>query len=160
MLYYICINKIHTNVRAFNDLYVEIKYNNVIKKTKTVWNKEYPTWNEDFVFNLKQNLNYFTITIYEKNVVFSTQKIYENNIQLNNDKIKKFKYKYLEISHGIPLYETIENLKNENIKLSNKNLNLNNKYINLKNEYTNYKKKIINTINNLENNETSLKNKI
>ena len=59
MLYYICINKIHTDVGKYNDLYVEIKCNNKIKKTTTIWNKEYPIWNEEFIFTINNNIKSF-----------------------------------------------------------------------------------------------------
>ena len=44
--------------------------------------------------------------------------------KINNGNIQTFKYKYLEISHGIPFKNTIANLNTENkiIKTSNHNL--------------------------------------
>lgn len=123
-MYYISIEKIHNTVRKYNDLYVEIKYNNSLRRTTTIWNKTLPVWNEKFFFDLDENVDYFTITIYEKNVWTSTQKLYENNVKINRCKVQTFKYKYLEISHGIPFNNIIYNLRTENniIKKSNENL--------------------------------------
>lgn len=125
-MYYISINKIHNTIRKYNDLYVEIKYNNQKRRTYTIWNKILPVWNEKFVFDLHENVNYFTITIYEKNVWTSTEKLHETKINLNHNKIQTFKYKYLEISHGIPFKNTIDNLKTENNIIRTSNINLRN----------------------------------
>lgn len=140
-MYYISINKIHNTIRKYNDLYVEIKYNNKKRRTTTIWNQMLPVWNEKFIFDLDNNTSHFTITIYEKNVWISTQKLYENKIKINTDNIQTFKYKYLEISHGIPFHNKIKNINIENkiIKTSNDNLKninkqLNNKIKNLEEE--------------------------
>lgn len=125
-MYYIAINKIHNNIRNFNDLYVEIKYNNKKRRTHTIWNKTLPVWNEKFVFDLEENVNHFFITIYEKNVWTSTEKIHEAKIYLNHNNIQIFKYKYLEISHGIPFENTINNLNIKNKILNTSNINLKN----------------------------------
>jgi len=133
-MYYISINKIHNNVRKYNDLYVEIKYNNQKRRTHTIWNNLLPVWNEKFVFDLDENFNHFFITIYEKNVWTSTEKLHEAKINLNRDNIQTFKYKYLEISHGIPFHNKIKNINTENkiIKMSNDNLKNINKQLNNK----------------------------
>ena len=41
-MYYTSINKIHNTVRKYNDLYVEIQYNNQKRRTTTIWNQELP----------------------------------------------------------------------------------------------------------------------
>ena len=77
-MYYISINKIHNTIRKYNDLYVEVQYNNKKRITTTIWNQTLPIWNEKFIFDLEENVNHFLITIYEKNVWTPTQKLYEN----------------------------------------------------------------------------------
>lgn len=144
-MYYISINKIHNTIREYNDLYVEIKYNNKKRRTITIWNQMLPVWNEKFIFDLDNNINHFTITIYEKNVWTSTEKLYENKIKINTNNIQTFKYKYLEISHGIPFKNTIANLNTENKIINTSNINL-----------KNINKQINNKIKKLEENNNTL----
>ena len=120
-MYYISINKIHNTIRNYNDLYVEIQYNNKKRRTTTVWNQELPVWNEKFIFDLVDNVNNFKITIYEKNIWSSTEKLYENKIKINKDNIKTFKYRYLEISHGKLYHNEINSIKEKYEKLINEN---------------------------------------
>ena len=146
-MYYISINKIHNNVRKYNDLYVEVQYNNQKRRTHTIWNNSLPVWNEKFVFDLNENINHFFIIIYEKNVWTSTEKIHEAKINLNYNDVKTFKYKYLEISHGIPFKNKIANLNTENKIINTSNINL-----------KNINKQLNNKIKNLQENNNTLLN--
>ena len=102
------------------------EYNNKKRRTTTIWNQMLPVWNEKFIFDLDENINHFFITIYEKNVWTSTEKLHEAKINLNHNNIQSFKYKYLEISHGIPFKNTMTNLNTENKIINTSNINLKN----------------------------------
>ena len=125
MLYYISINKL-SNIIGYNDLYVEINYENQKRITTTIWNNNLPEWNEKFIIDVDNTESFFKIVIYEKNVWTKTQKIHEEKIKINNNNILTFNYQYLEISHGIPFKNKISNLNTENKIINNSNINLKN----------------------------------
>ena len=144
-MYYISINKIHFSVRKYNDLYVEIEYNNKKRRTTVIWNKTHPEWNEKFIFDLDNNVDHFTITIYEKNVWTYTETLHKNKIKLNKNKIDTFKYKYLEITHGIPfkkLREDNQCLIEENNYFKEKNNLLKDKIMKKDDEISTLKNKL------------------
>ena len=149
-MYYISINKIHFSLRKYNDLYVEIEYNNKKRRTTTIWNQTLPEWNEKFIFDLDNNVEHFTITIYEKNVWTYTESLYKNKIKLNKNKINTFKYKYLEITHGIPFKILTEDnvcIMKENNYFKEKNDLLKDKIMKKDDEISTLKNKL-NTIKN------------
>lgn len=76
-----------------------------------------PIWNESFLFN---TIGDFSIFIHDEDSYSKSEELLNEIVSVNKEEIKEFKTKYLNISHGISNFKTIQVvdiLKNENEKM-------------------------------------------
>lgn len=64
-----------------NDLFVIVKYNNLLYRTTTRWNNNKPEWNETFLFDYDENINEIEVKLcdddkWSKDEILLTEKIY------------------------------------------------------------------------------------
>ena len=64
-----------------NDLFVIVKYNNLLYRTTTRWNNNKPEWNETFLFDYDENINEIEVKLcdddkWSKDEILLTEKIH------------------------------------------------------------------------------------
>ena len=64
-----------------NDLFVIVKYNNLLYRTTTRWNNNRPEWNETFLFDYDEDINEIEVKLcdddkWSKDEILLTEKIY------------------------------------------------------------------------------------
>ena len=140
-MFYIKINDLLTEVDnndffSKNDLYVSLRYNNIIKNSTIKFNNNKPIWNETFLFNVNSEMNDFTMELRDKNTVDSDRLIFAIIIDVNYGEIRNevaenisfdygniFYYKDCKI-HDLKL--NIEEFKKDNLELQEKILKIKN----------------------------------
>ena len=140
-MFYIKINDLLTEVEnndffSKNDLYVSLKYNNIVKNSTIKFNNNKPIWNETFLFNVNPEITDFRMELRDKNTVDSDRLIFAIIIDVNYGEIRNevaenisfdygniFYYKDCKISD---LKYNIEELKKDNLELQGKILKIKN----------------------------------
>jgi len=132
---YIKINDLLTEVEnndffSKNDLYVSLRYNNIVKNTTIKFNNNKPVWNETFLFNINPEIKDFILELRDKNTIDSDRLLFTIIIDVNYNEIKTEFEEYISFDYGNIFYnknliinelkDIIENLKNDNFELQNK----------------------------------------
>ena len=138
---YIKINDLLTEVESNdffskNDLYVSLRYNNIIKNSTIKFNNNKPIWNETFLFNVNPEIKDFTMELRDKNTVDSDRLIFAIIIDINYGEIRNEVAENLSFDYGNIFYYkdckigdlkvNIEELKKDNLELQEKLLKIKN----------------------------------
>ena len=140
-MFYIKINDLLTEVESNdffskNDLYVSLRYNNIIKNSTIKFNNNKPIWNETFLFNVNPEIKDFTMELRDKNTVDSDRLIFAIIIDINYGEIRNEVAENLSFDYGNIFYYkdckigdlklNIEELKKDNLELQGKILKIKN----------------------------------
>jgi len=134
-MFYIKINELlkefeNNDFFSKNDLYVSLRYNNIVKNTTIKFNNNKPVWNETFLFNINPEIKDFILELRDKNTIDSDRLLFTIIIDVNYNEIKTEFEEYISFDYGNIFYnknliinelkDIIENLKNDNFELQNK----------------------------------------
>ena len=140
-MFYIKINDLLTEVEnndflSKNDLYVSLRYNNIIKNSTIKFNNNKPIWNETFLFNVNHEIKDFTMELRDKNTVDSDRLIFAIIIDVNYGEIRNEVAENISFDYGNIFYYkdckigdlklNIEELKKDNLELQGKILKIKN----------------------------------
>jgi len=140
-MFYIKINELlkefeNNDFFSKNDLYVSLRYNNIIKNSTIKFNNNKPIWNETFLFNVNPEIKDFTMELRDKNTVDSDRLIFAIIIDINYGEIRNEVAENLSFDYGNIFYYkdckigdlkvNIEELKKDNLELQEKLLKIKN----------------------------------
>ena len=140
-MFYIKINELlkefeNNDFFSKNDLYVSLRYNNIIKNSTIKFNNNKPIWNETFLFNVNPDINDFTMELRDKNTVDSDRLIFAIIIDVNYGEIRNEVAENISFDYGNIFYYkdckigdlklNIEELKKDNLELQGKILKIKN----------------------------------
>ncbi len=120
MRYGLTINKLIVSLKSGdwftkNDLFVEIKYKEQIRRTSVIWDSNKPIWHEGFIFDINiYDSERFTISIFDEDKYSKSEKLFEETLELNLNKEKQEETKFLSVTHGLLNFELLK----ENEELS------------------------------------------
>ena len=106
-----------------NDLYVQINYDEQIRKTTTLWNIDNPIWDEGFIFD-DHGPKPVCFEIYDENTWNKRELISKFEIKNHTDHIRQITQNNLTFEIGKIFNEyniLVDSLKSSNTKLSCKN---------------------------------------
>ena len=140
-MFYIKINELlkefeNNDFFSKNDLYVSLRYNNIVKNTTIKFNNNKPVWNETFLFNINPEIKDFILELRDKNTIDSDRLLFTIIIDVNYNEIKTIFEEYISIDYGNIFYNKnliINELKDINENLKNDNFELQNKLLKIKN---------------------------
>ena len=140
-MFYIKINELlkefeNNDFFSKNDLYVSLRYNNIIKNSTIKFNNNKPIWNETFLFNVNPEIKDFTMELRDKNTVDSDRLIFAIIIDINYGEIRNEVAENLSFDYGNIFYYkdckigdlkiNIDELKKDNLELQEKLLKIKN----------------------------------
>tara|TARA_Y100000385_G_C12954345_1_gene576871 strand:+ start:248 stop:850 length:603 start_codon:yes stop_codon:yes gene_type:complete len=108
-----------------NNLYVEVFFNGITKKTRIINNNISPQWNEEFIFQYNQSLidkikkPKIIFTIWDEDA-FGKKFICKEHILLFKTSIDQFRTQHLEIDYGLIYYEKDQEIEYKNKTIENR----------------------------------------